>query len=121
MGSTRESATQQTFSIPGFLDDRNARLFFGNAGTVVGNDNMVVVVDDATVLIVNCESGVENQSVGGGATFSDLLESYLVRARIHGAFVSKVSKLANEWKKGGLISGKEKGKITSCAAWSDIP
>ena len=38
-----------------------------------------------------------------------------------GDYVKKVSKMADNWKKGELISGKDKGKITSCAARSDIP
>ena len=73
---------------------------------------------DATVAIGGCDSGVENQSLGDGATFNDMIGAAAVGAKNHGAFVSKVSNLANEWKKAGLISGKEKGKITSCAARS---
>ena len=75
----------------------------------------------ATVAVGDCDSGVENQSLGNGATFNDMIGAAAAAAKNHGAFVSKVSKLADEWKKGGLISGKEKGKITSCAARSDIP
>ena len=41
--------------------------------------------------------------------------------RNHGAFVKQVTQMANNWKKNGLISGKEKGKITTCAARADIP
>lgn len=37
----------------------------------------------------------------------------------HGDFVSAVSQLADEWKDTGLISGRDKGQITACAAQSD--
>ena len=56
-----------------------------------------------------------------GSTFNDLIGAAADNAKNHGAFVSAVSKLANQWKKDGLISGKEKGKIASCAARSDLP
>ena len=73
---------------------------------------------DATVAIGGCDSGVENQPLVDGATFNGLIGAAADNAKNHGAFVSKVSKLAKKWKKAGLISGKEKGKITSCAARS---
>ena len=76
---------------------------------------------DATVCIGDCDSGVDNQVLADGATFNDLIGEAAAEAKNHGDFVSAVSKLANQWKKDGLISGKEKGKITSCAARSDIP
>jgi len=76
---------------------------------------------DATVCIGDCDSGVANQVLADGATFNDLIGEAAAEAKNHGKFVSAVSKLANQWKKDGLISGKEKGKITSCAARSDIP
>jgi len=76
--------------------------------------------EDPTVAIGGCESGVANVQVGGGANMNDLIGAAAAEATNHGAFVKAVSKLANEWKKDGLISGKEKGKITSCAARSDV-
>jgi hypothetical protein len=39
----------------------------------------------------------------------------------HGQFVSCVANLANQLKKDGVISGKEKGRITSCVAQADVP
>ena len=76
---------------------------------------------DATVDIGGCDSSVDNLELGNGATFNDMIGAAAAGAKNHGAFVSAVSKLANQWKKDGLISGKEKGKITSCAARSDLP
>ena len=57
------------------------------------------------------------------ATFkvNDLIGAAANGAKNHGAYVSAVTKLADGWKKAGLISGKDQGKITSCAARSDIP
>ena len=68
-----------------------------------------------------CDSEVVNQTLSSGHTFNDLIGIATYNPKNHGDFVKKVSKLANDWKKAGLISGKEKGKITSCAARSDIP
>jgi hypothetical protein len=74
--------------------------------------------DSATVLVGDCDSGVGNQEVAPGAYLSDLLGELDDPAN-HGNYVGAVSALANEWKKDGLISGRDKGKITSCAAQSD--
>jgi hypothetical protein len=52
---------------------------------------------------------------------SDLIADAAAAAHNHGQFVSAVSHLANEWKKDGLISGSQKGAITSAAAQSNIP
>ena len=86
------------------------------------NDDVDLFVNsntDPTVAIDGCNSGVTNVQVGGGANMNDLIGA--ITAKNHGAYVSKVSKLADQWKKAGLISGRDKGKITSCAARSDLP
>jgi hypothetical protein len=73
----------------------------------------------ATVVIQSCNSGVGNHLFGNGATFNDLIgTAYAAANGNHGAFVSAVTKLADGWKKAGLISGREQGAITSCAARS---
>jgi hypothetical protein len=73
----------------------------------------------ATVVIQGCNSGVRNHLFGNGATFNDLIgAAYAAANGNHGAFVSAVTKLADGWKKAGLISGREQGAITSCAARS---
>jgi hypothetical protein len=76
---------------------------------------------NATVVIDGCDSGVANVLVGAGCTISDLIEECAAGAGNHGGFVSCVSHLANDLKKAGIISGRDKGKITSCAAQSNIP
>jgi hypothetical protein len=84
---------------------------FGDNGDAYPNSNM-----DATVVIGDCDSGVANQLLSDGATFNDLLGAAAMANTNHGHYVKAVSQLADTWKKAGLISGKEKGKITSCAA-----
>ncbi len=75
----------------------------------------------ATVVIGTCDAGVGNHLFANGSTMNDLLGAAAGSAQNHGAYVSAVTKLANGWKEAGLISGRDHGKITSCAARSDIP
>ena len=71
-----------------------------------------------TIVIGNCDSGVANLLTAEGCTLSDLIEDLASDAKNHGAFVSGVTQLANSLKKDGIISGKEAGKLKSCAAKS---
>ncbi len=75
------------------------------------------IVSD-TVVIEDCDSGVENIVFDDGCTLADLVQLCADEAKNHGDFVSCVAKLANGLKKGGVLSGKEAGKLTSCAAKS---
>jgi hypothetical protein len=50
-----------------------------------------------------------------------VIDACAAAALNHGDFVSCVAHATNEWRRAGLISGKEKGVIQSCAAGSDIP
>ena len=75
----------------------------------------------ATVIIDGCDSGVANTFPVACSTMSDLIADCAASATNHGEFVSCVSHLTNEWKKAGLITGREKGKIQSCAGRSSIP
>ena len=63
--------------------------------------------------------GVGNHVFSNGVTFNDLIGGAVDDAKNHGDFVNQVTQLANDWKKDGLISGKEKGEITSRATKSD--
>ena len=89
---------------------------YGDNGDAYPNSDL-----SATVCIGDCDSGVANQLLGNGATFKDLIDTAAAEAKNHGKFVSAVTQMANDWKKAGLISGNEKGAITSCAAQSDLP
>lgn len=75
---------------------------------------------DPTVVIGGMDTGVDNQTLGDGSNFNDLLGACSVEAKNHGAYVSCVSHLTNGWKKAGLISGSEKAVIVEAAARSDI-
>jgi hypothetical protein len=62
---------------------------------------------------------VTNKLLPSGATFNDLIgAAYTGAAGNHGKFVSAVAKLTDGWKKAGLITGRDEGAITSCAARS---
>lgn len=76
--------------------------------------------NSATVAIGTCNSGVLNAQAGFGANFMDLIGAAAAGAGNHGQFVSAVTQMASGWQRLGLISGKDKGKITSCAARSSI-
>ncbi len=82
------------------------------------NDNSDL---SATVSVGSCDSGVANHLFDNGETMADIVADAAVGARNHGAYVKTVSQTADQWKKSGLISGRDKGKITSCAARSDLP
>ena len=74
-----------------------------------------------TIVIDDCDSGVGNMLFDDGCTMADLIAECADNAKNHGGFVSCVAHLTNEWKQAGLITGKEKGAIQSCAAQADIP
>ncbi len=74
-----------------------------------------------TVVIDGCDSGVPNLPVNSGCNISDEIMVIAAGARNHGQFVSGVGRLTNDLKKAGLISGRERGAIQSCAASSDLP
>lgn len=69
-----------------------------------------------TIVIDGIDTGVENQLFDDGCTMSDLIGFCVEISEDHGDFVSCVAHLTNDWKKEGVISGKEKGKIQSAAA-----
>jgi hypothetical protein len=56
-----------------------------------------------------------------GCTFADDIDEAAAGAGNHGGFVSAVTKLMNEAKKAGLISGDQMGAVMSCAAESSLP
>ncbi len=74
-----------------------------------------------SVVIDGCDSGVPNHLGEDGCTMVDLIDQIAAAATNHGGFVSAVAALTNAYKKEGIITGKEKGKIQSCAAQADIP
>jgi len=75
----------------------------------------------ATVSVRGCDSGVANTEVADGCWMHELIgECAADEEKPHGSFVSCVTQRTNAWKKEGLITGREKGAIQSCAARSDV-
>lgn len=77
-----------------------------------------------TVVVDRCDSGVANRSLEQplGCTLADVIDQLVDQEWAnHGAFVSAVAELLNGLVGDGVISGREKGKIQSCAAHADIP
>ncbi|HEX2268683.1 MAG TPA: PA domain-containing protein [Pyrinomonadaceae bacterium] len=72
---------------------------------------------NATIVIGGIDTGVANHLFSNGCTMSDLLSALkAANTANHGAYVSAVSHLINQWKSDGLISGANKGAIQSAAA-----
>ncbi|MCZ6804474.1 MAG: hypothetical protein O7D86_11225, partial [Proteobacteria bacterium] len=74
---------------------------------------------DTTVVIESCDSGAANILAEAGCTLSDLVDA-ASGSKNHGSFVSAVTKIASDAKSLELISGRDYGKIISCAAKSGI-
>lgn len=92
-----------------------------NDGVADESDAFPCSNQDATVNIDGCDSGVGNYLFPDGSTMMDHILACAADAGNHGAFVSCVSHLTNEWKQDGLITGAQKAAIVSCAAGSNIP
>jgi hypothetical protein len=73
------------------------------------------------IIIDGCDTGVVDQLLSDGSTISGKIAECAAAASNHGEFVRCVSEFTNELKKEGYLTGKEKGKIVSCAAKADIP
>ncbi len=90
-------------------------------GVLDGSDPFPMSNQDSTVIIDGCESGVAKFDLGDGSNFNDRIAECAVNAGNHGQLVSCVAHLSTDWKKDGLITGKQKGKIVACAAQSSLP
>ena len=62
------------------------------------------------------DTGVPNHLFANGCTMSDLLAQLAEGAANHGAYVSAVAHLTNQWNTDGLITGSQKGAVQSAAA-----
>jgi hypothetical protein len=95
-------------------------VFYGEAQTVLVTGTAVdasALPKDLTpdmISIGECDTGVENQDYEG-TCISELIYDCKAAAKNHGQFVSCIADLTNELKKDGVISGKEKAAIQSCA------
>lgn len=74
------------------------------------------------VTIDGCNSGVFDEvEDNDGNLLIDVIDECAVNAKNHGKYVSCVTKAANVFKKQKHITGKQKGKLTKCAAQANIP
>ncbi len=74
-----------------------------------------------TVIIDSCDSGVPNEVLNTGCSYSDLIGQLAQDAKNHGQFVSGVSSFTNELMESGAISPAQKDATQSCAAKAKIP
>lgn len=97
--------------------------FIDTDGDGIADDDDACPSSDlsATVVIDGCDSGVDNTLGADGCTLSDLVGMCVEGAKNHGKYVSCVAQLTNDLKKAGIITGAEKGAITSCAAQANLP
>ena len=72
-----------------------------------------------TVWIGDCDSGVSNSLDADGCSLADIISQVNPEGQNHGAYVSSMARLLNSLKKAGIITGKEKGALQSCAAQSN--
>jgi hypothetical protein len=91
------------------------RIGFG--GVPAGYDNSSTMgtfgSGDDNVVIAGCDSGVPNHVLPDNSTFNDKIAH--CPTTIRGKFVQCVSKLTNEWRRAGLVTGAQKGAIMRCA------
>ena len=89
----------------------------------VPDDADACVMSDLTptVVIDSCDSGTPNLLAADGCTFSDDIAEIAGGARNHGQFVRRVNRLMRQARRDGLITGRQKAKVVSCAARSSLP
>jgi hypothetical protein len=93
----------------------------GGDGVLDTDDNCPNSIVSPTAVIDGCDSGVPNTIFPSGCTISDLIAACAEGASNHGQFVSCVSRMTNDLKQAGTITGQQKGAIQSCVAQADIP
>jgi hypothetical protein len=86
-------------------------------GTAVDASALPRNLPSDTIKIGECDTEVTDRPLNGSndISISERIEECKEAAQNHGQFVSCVVHLTNELKKEGLISGKEKAAIQSCA------
>jgi hypothetical protein len=75
----------------------------------------------ATIVIDGCDTGVRDRLVDDETLISLEIFKCAKNVKNHGEFLRCVDSLTNELQKAGIITGKEKGAIQSCAARANIP
>ncbi|MCH9002368.1 MAG: hypothetical protein IIC02_07320, partial [Planctomycetes bacterium] len=78
--------------------------------------------DFAKLIVVGkCPTGVPNELLDDGCTMNDVLTECSLGAHSHGELTACVARQANEWRRQGLLSGKDVGRIAHCAGTSKEP
>lgn len=108
-----EDLTRPLMADIGWFSDRD--------GVPDGRDQCLGSDQSATVVIDGCDSGVPNTVFSNGCRISDSIEDCAGAAESHGDFVSCVASVTNTLKSSGVISGRQKGAIQSCAARAHLP
>jgi phospholipase/lecithinase/hemolysin len=120
-----ENSTEPCFTGSSLCTDPDKYVYFDSlhpttaAHKLIGNGFYQSVAP--TVIIGECDSGVPNEVLITGRTYSDLIMQAGNGAENHDEFVSAVAFITNELKKSGAISGSQKGAIQKCGAQADIP
>jgi len=89
-------------------------------GDACDTDEVIVETIAETIVIDGCDTGVMDFDYDG-LFISEWIDACALDAKNHGKFVSCIAHMTKKLKDEGLISGKEKGAIQSCAARADIP
>ena len=71
------------------------------------------------ILVEECATGVPNELLDDGCTMNDVLNECTVGAHSHGKLTACVARHTNEWRRQGLLSGKDVGRIVRCAGTSN--
>jgi hypothetical protein len=71
---------------------------------------------EPTITIQSCTTNVNNALFPDGSTMSDQIAACAANAKNHGAYVSCVTQLTNDWKAQGLITNNDKTAIQNCAS-----
>lgn len=74
-----------------------------------------------TVILDDCNSGVENVRLANGCTLQDLLDRCGSDILNHGQFVSCVASVLGDLENGSILNHSERGAIQGCAARAAIP
>ena len=86
-----------------------------------GSDQCLGSIQDATVIIESCDSGVPNPVFSSGCSITDLVLNCADGANNHGQFMACVDQTLNGLKKQGIITGVQKEAISACADASGLP
>jgi hypothetical protein len=99
-------------------DMTKMQVFYGRGGGGGYVDISDITVDGClrTIVINGCDTGVADILYDGELLISEYIKEIYDAAINHGEFVWNVARLTNDLMKDGIITGKEKGKIQSCAA-----